>query len=245
MEPKGQVLSLCDRTGIMVEDWAEAGYHCTIVDLQHPAGYLDPSKTGRKNIWTVGANVKGFRAPDSGGDPWSIVFAFPPCTDMAVSGARWMPSKGLKALIGALQIVEACRRTCEASGAPWMLEHPVSTLSSYWRKPDWSFDPWEYAGYLEDPQLETYTKRTNLWVGGGFLPPPRRPVAPLPTINQSTGAHNHDEHIARLNKIPSKMHLMPPSPDRANLRAATPRGFAKAVFQTMEPIVRRKAVSSF
>lgn len=238
MKPKGHVLSLCDRTGVMVEDWAAAGYHCTIVDLQHPPGYSDPIP-GRDRIWTVGANVKGFRAPTPGiGCEWSIVFAFPPCTDLAVSGTRWMPDKGLKSLIGALQVVEACRRTCEGSGAPWMLENPVSTISTYWRKPDWTFDPYEYAGYLEDPQQETYTKKTCLWVGGGFLPPPRRPVAPLPMVHP--GSHNQDEHWERLKKIPSKMHLMPPGPERANLRSITPRGFAKAVFQTMEPIVSRK-----
>jgi 2-keto-3-deoxy-L-rhamnonate aldolase RhmA len=37
--PTGEiVLSLCDRTGVMVEPWAEAGYKCVIVDIQHPPG---------------------------------------------------------------------------------------------------------------------------------------------------------------------------------------------------------------
>lgn len=236
MKPKGYVLSLCDRTGVMVKEWARAGYHCTIVDLQHEPGWTEP--TGEwENIWRFGGDVQSFNPTRKPG----IIFAFPPCTDLAVSGTRWMPEKGLKALIGALQLVEACRSICEAFGVPWMLENPVSTISTYWRKPDWTFDPYEYAGYLEDPQMETYTKKTCLWVGGGFLPPPRRPVAPLPMTNG--GSHNQDEHWERLKKIPSKMHLIPPGPERANLRSITPTGFARAVFQTMEPIVARKAVS--
>ena len=32
----GLVLSLCDRTGVMVEPWRQAGYQCHIVDVQHP-----------------------------------------------------------------------------------------------------------------------------------------------------------------------------------------------------------------
>ncbi|WP_193376983.1 hypothetical protein [Frigoriglobus tundricola] len=143
-----------------------------------------------------------------------FVFAFPPCTHLAVSGARWFKDKGLNALADALHIVASCNRICEAGNAPFLIENPVSTLSTYWRKPDYSFDPCDYAGYLDDPAPEAYTKRTCLWVGGGFrLPDPRR-VAPT---------------------LGSKMHLIPPSDDRANLRSAAPRGFSRAVFEANFP----------
>lgn len=96
---------------------------------------------------------------------------------------------------------------CEDSRAPWMLENPVSRLSSLWRKPDHAFHPCDFAGYVEG--LDAYTKKTCLWTGGGFVMPPTMRVEP------SEG---------------SRMHLMPPSEDRANLRSATPEGFARAVF---------------
>jgi hypothetical protein len=140
---------------------------------------------------------------------YAAVFAFTPCTNLAVSGARWFKEKGLHGLTEAPEVAEACVRICEWSGAAWMLENPVSTLASYWRKPDYTFDPCEYGGYLL-PAGDAYTKRTCPWVGGGFAMPQKRPVPP------SDG---------------SKMHRMPPSDDRANKRSETPMGFARAVFE--------------
>jgi hypothetical protein len=197
----GLVLSLCDRTGNMVRPWSEAGYECVCVDTAHPEEGLR-----EEFITFLNADVRSFLPPRM---EYAAVFAFPPCTHMAVSGARWFAEKGLLALAESLQIVDACRRICEWSNAPWMLENPVSTLSSYWRKPDYTFDPCEYGGYLNPPG-DAYTKRTCLWTGAGFRMPPRRPVTPA---------------------FGSKMHLMSPSDDRADLRAETPMGFAVAVFQ--------------
>lgn len=203
---KPRVLSLCDRTGVMVEPWVEAGFHCTIVDIQHTTEDVGPL------LRTVGADVR--RWEPSGG--FGIVFAFPPCTHLASSGARWFRDKGLGKLIEALELVEACRKVCEAEAAPWMVENPMGTLSTYWRPPDFTFDPSEFAGYLDDPTEDGYTKRTCLWTGGGFQLPRRRPW-------EATQG--------------SKMHLLAPSADRADLRSVTPRGFARAVFEANVNVV--------
>ena len=128
--------------------------------------------------------------------------AFPPCTDVAVSGARWFKDKGIGALWQALRLFDVSVKLAEWSRAPYLIENPVSTVSSYWRKPDHSFDPCDYG----DP----YTKKTCLWTGGGFVMPEKHRVEPTEG---------------------SKMHLLPPSEDRANLRSATPMGFAQAVFE--------------
>jgi hypothetical protein len=203
----GTVLSLCDKTGNMVRPWAEAGYECWCLDIQHEGWRCDESfpRTGGR-IHKIRHDVTRpftlHSAPD-------IVFAFPPCTHLAVSGARWFQVKGMDALIEALEVVNACRKIAESSGAPYMIENPVSTLSTYWRKPDYTFDPCEYAGYLEDPDEDAYSKKTCLWTGGGFVMPQRKPVHPI---------HG------------SKMHLMAPSDDRSDRRAETPRGLSKAVF---------------
>lgn len=195
---KGTVLSLCDRTGNMVRPWAEAGYKCICVDIQHEGIRTEG------NITFIGADVRFWMPPPR---KYEIVFAFPPCTNLAVSGARWFTQKGMGGLMGALEIVEACRRICEWSEAPWMIENPVSTISSYWRKPDHTFDPSDYGGYL-DPPGDAYTKRTCLWTGGSFVMPVPEPVEPVEG---------------------SKMHLLPPSADRGDLRSITPMGFARAV----------------
>jgi hypothetical protein len=196
----GLVLSLCDRTGVMLQPWAEAGYRCVAVDVQHDG------VSERDGIEFVGEDVRGYLPPLA---TYAACFAFPPCTHLAVSGARWFRAKGLSALHEAIGIVEACRRICEWTGAPWCLENPVSTLSTYWRSPDHTFDPCDFGGYLE-PAGDAYTKRTCLWVGGGFVMPEPRRVEPTEG---------------------SRMHLLPPSADRGDLRSETPRGFARAVFE--------------
>jgi len=194
------VLSLCDYTGVAVLPWRDAGYRCVCVDTQHPCGV-----TYSDGIEYVGKNILDYSPPDGG---YAFVFAFPPCTHLAASGARWFGDKGLWALYEAIGLVARCRDIAEASKAPYLIENPVSTLSTYWRKPDHTFDPCEYGGYL-DPPGDKYTKKTCLWTGGGFRMPTSMPVSPTEG---------------------SKMHLMSPGPERANLRSATPRGFARAVF---------------
>jgi hypothetical protein len=204
---KGIVRSRCDRTGVMVQPWLEAGYECFLYDIQHPKGV---HRVGASNLWHVGCDVRDLE-PE--GDE-AIQFAFPPCTHLAVSGARWFEDKGLEALHDALGLVIACKRICEASDAPWMLENPVGTLSSYWRKPDYTFQPWQYG--------DTYTKKTCLWTGNGFVMPPAG-------------------HATKPEGTTSAIHLMPPSADRADKRSITPAGFARAVFEANEPKVRERA----
>lgn len=199
--PQPIVVSLFDRSGIMVLPWAKAGYLCYCVDLEHPAG-----EHREGNIVRVGADVRDWLPPYA---DIKILFAFPPCTDVAVSGARWFKDKGLGSLIDALQLFEAAVRLAEWTRAAYLIENPVSTISTYWRKPDYTFDPCDYGGYLEPP-ADAYTKKTCLWTGNGFVMPKTMRVTPFEG---------------------SRMHRLSPSKDRAVLRSKTPRGFAQAVFE--------------
>ena len=56
-----------------------------------------------------------------------------------------------------------------------MIENPVSTLGSYWRRPDFSFHPNEFGGY-EGGEADDYVKRTCLWTGAEFRFPPKREI---------------------------------------------------------------------
>jgi hypothetical protein len=198
----GIVISLCDRTGNMVQPWLDAGYGALTVDLQSPAAALH-----RRRSHLV-LDVRDFNL-DEVPDTVVAMFAFPPCTNLAVSGARWFQSKGMGALIEGLEIVESCRKLCEASGAPYMIENPVSTLSTYWRKPDHIFHPWQYTAH--EP-ADNYTKKTCLWTGNGF-------VMPAPAVTAGLGQPD------------DRIHKAPPSEERGNIRSATPLGFARAVYE--------------
>jgi hypothetical protein len=214
---KGIVLSLCDRTGVMVQPWMEAGYDAVIVDLQHPAGtdWDLPREPTYGRLHRIGCDVTAVdpKYAMAWWDP-CIVFAFPPCTHLANSGNRYKRDKGLEALYEALGLVIACKRICEGSDAPWMLENPIGSLSTYWREPDFTFHPWEYTTPKEK-------KRTCIWAGNNFVIPPKEVLEEPADVKESVWK-------------------MPPSADRGDKRSVTPEGWARAVFQANEPWVRER-----
>ena len=207
---RGAVLSLCDFTGVMARPWAEAGFECFCVDIRHEGMRRDG------NVTFIGADLLTWLPPPR---RYAIVFAFPPCTNVAVSGARWFREKRLGGLSEAVDLLEACRRICAWAEAPWMIENPVSTFSAYWRRPDHVFDPCDFGGYLSPPG-DAYTKKTCLWTGEGFVMPRRPPVSPVEG---------------------SRMHRMGPCEDRGHKRSATPKGFARAVFEANATGLLRQA----
>ena len=92
-------------------------------------------------------------------DGWDLMVAHPPCTHLAVSGARWFADKR-REQDEALDFVRALL------GAPIpriALENPISIISSRIRKPDQIIQPWQF-GHGE-------TKATCLWLKA--LPPLR------------------------------------------------------------------------
>ena len=148
--PRNVVLSLFDLTGNMVKPWAEAGYECICVDIRHGR-----TKT-EGNITYIGADVTTWLPPRV---DYFITFAFPPCTDLAVSGNRWIREKGLRARGEAITLVGRAEEVCEWAEAPYLIENPVGILSTHWRSPDTLFHPYEYGGYLS-PSGDGYSKKT-------------------------------------------------------------------------------------
>ena len=87
-------------------------------------------------------------------DGWDMLIAFPPCTDLAVSGARWFKYKRESQAL-ALDFV---RLLLDAPIPRKALENPVSIISSRIRKPDQVIQPWQF-GHGE-------VKATCLWLDG-------------------------------------------------------------------------------
>lgn len=84
--------------------------------------------------------------------PWDLMIAHPPCTHLAVSGARWFKDKQ-REQAAALTFV---RKLLNASIPRIALENPISIISSRIRKPDQIIQPWQ-LGHGE-------TKATCLWL---------------------------------------------------------------------------------
>jgi hypothetical protein len=238
------ILSLFDYTGAMVQPWAEAGYTCICVDTQHSEKL--PRHISGGNIYKVNYDVYGILRYAHNWPRPDIIFGFPPCTDLAVSGSRWFKQKAAENPNFQHQAVSLCRQVealGEKFGVRWMAENPVGRLSTLWRKPDHWFHPWQFTALELD---DNYTKKTGAWTGNGFaMPDPQ--VHPMvqnavdsvaaqfgrfvakPDVLKTNWVKGHRKFIEKWYPD-DRIHKAAPGPDRANFRSATPLGFAKAVF---------------
>ena len=134
-----KVLVACEFSG-KVRDAFTARGHCAMsCDL------LDSE--------TPGFHYKG-DVLDVMNELWDLMIAFPPCTHLAVSGARWFKDKKREQE----EALEFVRKLMGARLPMVALENPVSVISSKIRRPDQIIQPWMF-GHPE-------TKKTCLWLKG-------------------------------------------------------------------------------
>lgn len=85
-------------------------------------------------------------------DRWDLMIAFPPCTHLCVSGARWFKDKQREQA----EALDFVRTLLDAPIPRIALENPIGVISSRIRKPDQIIQPWQF-GHGE-------TKATCLWL---------------------------------------------------------------------------------
>jgi site-specific DNA-cytosine methylase len=134
-----RVLVACEFSGIVRSAFAVKGHDawsCDLLPTEIPGQHIQGDVLGILN------------------DCWDLLIAFPPCTHLAVSGARWFKDKQ-KEQIEALEFVHLL---LNAPIPKIALENPVGVISSRIRKPDQIIQPWMF-GHGE-------TKATCLWLKG-------------------------------------------------------------------------------
>ncbi len=137
-----KVLVACEYSGTVRDAFLAAGHIALSCDLL-PSDAPGPHLQGDvREVLEMG---------------WDLMIAHPPCTHLAVSGARWFHLKQQEQQ-EALRFV---RMLLEAPIPRIALENPVSIISSRIRKPDQTIQPWQF-GHGE-------TKATCLWLKN--LPP--------------------------------------------------------------------------
>jgi hypothetical protein len=132
-----RVLVACEYSGVVRDAFTARGHYSMSCDL------LDTEKPGLHYKGDV-TNILN--------DGWDLMICHPPCTHLAVSGARWFREKQ-KEQAEALEFVELL---LNAPIPKICLENPISIISSRIRKPDQIIQPWQY-GHGE-------TKATCLWL---------------------------------------------------------------------------------
>jgi hypothetical protein len=232
------VISLYDFTGEALKPWADAGHECYAFDIQHDPHEITKEYSRKHmggSIEYRHADLHDHETLNAIQDEFSdqhVVFgmAFPVCTDMAVSGAAWFKKKAEanpSFQDEAVSYAMWCAKLFNSMQIPYFIENPVSVLATKWRKPDYSFHPYEYGGYIPYDQMDhprwpeyiaprdAYKKKTCLWTGGGFVMPTKVSVDPE--------AYHGNGYSTSMMKLGGK------SQRTKDIRSATPRGFASAV----------------
>lgn len=134
-----RVLIACEFSGIVRDAFAARGHDAWSCDLL-------PSER-------PGHHIQGDVRPLLDLD-WDLMIAHPPCTHLAVSGARWFKEKQEEQA----EALDFVRALLDAPIPRIALENPISIISSRIRKPDQIIQPWMF-GHGE-------TKATCLWLKG-------------------------------------------------------------------------------
>lgn len=226
---KNHVVCLYEKSGLSARPWAKHGLTVFCYDLQHKE--ITSEKHGGGKIVFMPWDAKCIEQNKSIIAKHRfyarMVLAFPPCTDLAVSGAAHFAAKSAKNPLyraQAMQLVYTAKDIAEALGAPYAIENPVSVISTEWRKPDYTFHPYEYGGYLPENDVhplypefiaprDAYPKKTCYWTGNGFVMPPKKPIEPEPGYS-------------RQHKL-----LGGKSAKTKNIRSCSPRGIAQAIYE--------------
>jgi len=138
-------------------------------------------------------------------EEWDLIIAFPPCTHLAASGAKWFEQKRKDGR--QQQGIDFFMRFANAKCERVAIENPVGIMSSVWRKPDQIIQPWMF-GHPE-------SKATCLWLKN------------LPKLQPTNNVKELFDSLPK-NKQ-QRLHYLPPSKERATLRSKTFLGVAKAM----------------
>lgn len=138
-----RVLVACEESQAVTIEFRKKGHEAFSCDLL-PC-------SGGKPEWHLQTNVLELLKL-----PWDMMIGFPPCTDLAVSGARWFKAKREN---GSQQMSIGFFLQLASANIPLIaLENPVGIMSTQYRKPDQVVQPWQF-GHGE-------TKATCLWLKG-------------------------------------------------------------------------------
>lgn len=137
-----RVLVACEFSGIVREAFRKRGHDawsCDLLPAEDGSKYHFQMSVRNASVWLV---------------KWDMVIAFPPCTHLAVSGARWFKDK----MSDQDEAIKFVRLLMNWPTPRLAIENPIGVISSKIRKPDQIIQPWQF-GHGE-------VKATCLWLKG-------------------------------------------------------------------------------
>lgn len=185
-----RVLVACEYSGIVRDAFIARGHDAMSCDLL-PTDAPGPHYMG---------DVR-----DVLSDGWDLMIAHPPCTHLAVSGARWFKDK-VEEQKEALVFVQLL---LDAPIERIALENPVSVIASRIRKPNQIVQPYFFG--------DSFRKTTCLWLKN------------LPLLIPTNMVDQGETHTTKSGKRLPKWYNIPPREDRWKIRSVTFPGFANAM----------------
>lgn len=185
-----KVLIACEYSGTVRDAFTALGHDATSCDLLPTDS---PGKHYQGNVM------------DIINDGWDLMVCHPPCTHLAVSGARWFHKKQTEQQ----EALDFVRKLLDAPIEKICLENPVSIISSKIRKPDQIIQPYMFG--------HEATKTTCLWLKN------------LPPLTPTNMVGKGERHITKGGRSLPKWYNLPPSDDRWKIRSATFKGIAEAM----------------
>ena len=189
-----KILVACEESQVVTKEFRSRGHEAWSCDI------LDCS--GGRPEWHIKDDVTKYL------DGWDMIIAFPPCTHLSCSGARWFPQKikdGRQQ-----QGIDFFMRFVESDCPKIAIENPIGVMSTKYRKPDQIVQPYEFG----DPSR----KSTCLWLKG------------LPKLTP-TNVVKPDLYVCKNGKTFSRDYMVALSAGekRGHLRSKTYPGIAKAM----------------
>jgi len=138
-----RILVACEESQAVTKELRRLGHEAYSCDIQECSG-------GHPE-WHLQQDVIPLLS-----EKWDMIIAFPPCTDLAVSGARHFAKKRAdgrqqRSIDFFMQFVNAdCPRVA--------IENPIGIMSSHYRKPDQIIQPYQFGDHAR--------KSTCLWLKG-------------------------------------------------------------------------------
>lgn len=186
-----KVLVACEYSGVVSKAFRDKGHATLSCDL------LDHEKGDKRHYK---GDVRDLLHLD-----WDLMIAHPPCTHLAVSGARWFKDKEEEQK----EALDFVRTLMEADIPRICIENPVSIISSRIRKPDQIIQPWMFG--------HEATKTTCLWLKN------------LPMLVPTNVVDKGKRHVTKSGKSLPEWYNLPPSEDRWKIRSKTFQGIADAM----------------
>ena len=196
-----RVLVACEESQEVCKAFRALGHEAYSCDIQ-------PCSGGHPEWHIQGDVLEHIR---NHAEEYDMMLAFPPCTHLAVSGARWFKDKAREQK----EAIEFFMALANSPIEKICIENPVGIMSTKYRKPDQYVQPWQF-GHPEP-------KKTGFWLKN--LPP----LQPTKIVEPKYLYFTSKKNKSGVSRYSPKWGALGPGVDRGKIRSKTYAGIAEAM----------------